>query len=109
MKKTIAFLLSLVMALSLLTACSTQKEPNSPNKGGNTSDPSNLKIGLVLTGSANDGGWNQMAADAASTVAAKYGCTVNFSESVATTDIENHPRVCRCQIRHCVRPWCRAV
>lgn len=89
MKKTIAFLLSLVMALSLLTACSTQKEPNSPNKGGNTSDPSNLKIGLVLTGSANDGGWNQMAADAASTVAAKYGCTVNFSESVATTDIEN--------------------
>ena len=42
MKKTIAFLLSLVMALSLLTACSTQKEPNSPNKGGNTSDPSNL-------------------------------------------------------------------
>ena len=86
MKKTIAFLLSLVMALSLLTACSTQKEPNSPNKGGNTSDPSNLKIGLVLTGSANDGGWNQMAAAAASTVA-----------------------VCRCQIRHCVRPWCRAV
>ena len=89
MKKTIAFLLSLIMTLSLLTACSTQKEPNSPNKGGNTSDPSNLKIGLVLTGSANDGGWNQMAADAASTVAAKYGCTVNFSESVATTDIEN--------------------
>ena len=30
-----------------------------------------------------------MRAIAASTVAAKYGCTVNFSESVATTDIEN--------------------
>ena len=57
MKKTIAFLLSLVMALSLLTACSTQKEPNSPNKGGNTSDPSNLKIGPEVPTTADGTKW----------------------------------------------------
>ncbi len=98
MKRMFASLLSLAMALGLLTACGSNsasttqkpaKETANPSESSDTADYSSLKIGLVLTGNANDGGWNQMAADAASTVASKYGCTVNYTESVAATDIES--------------------
>ena len=96
MKKMIASLLSLVMALGLLTACGSgstpapQESEKAPaEEPAPASEHSGLKIGLVLTGNASDGGWNQMAADAASTVADKYGCTVNYTESVSSTDYES--------------------
>jgi len=52
-------------------------------------DYSEEKIGMLLSGSANDGGWSQMAADAARNIEDEYGCTVNFSESVPATDYES--------------------
>jgi|GEM_PF-233685 len=52
-------------------------------------DKKDLKIGLMLSGSANDGGWSQMAADASKAVSQKYGCTVNFTESVPSSDYES--------------------
>lgn len=51
-------------------------------------DYSSLKIGVMLSGSANDGGWSQMGADAAAAAAEKFGCEVNYSESIASTDYE---------------------
>ena len=55
-------------------------------------DYSDKKVGLLLSGSANDGGWSQMAADAVTKAAEEYGCETNFSESLAATDFESTMR-----------------
>lgn len=95
MKRMLALFLLLAMLLSLVTACgdssyqnTTETEIDTTDTDA-TSDYSNLQIGLVLSGNANDGGWNQMAASAAETVAEKYNCTVNYTESVQATDYES--------------------
>ena len=55
-------------------------------------DASSLKMGLLLSGSANDGGWSQLAADAFNAAAEEYGCETNYSESLAATDFESTMR-----------------
>lgn len=115
MKKLFAMLMCLVMAAGLLAGCGTASNPGSASPAPSASpsaapsaapsasvgaspsaaapaDYSKLKIGVLLSGSAKDGGWSQMAADAANAVKVKYGCTVNYSESVAATDHENTMR-----------------
>ena len=63
MKKVIALVLSLVMVLGLLAGCGNKQSDSDKKK--DEKDYSNVKIGVMLSGSANDGGWSQMAADAA--------------------------------------------
>ena len=95
MKKLFALALSLVMVLSLFTGCGEKGDNNQNNSNNDDSakDYSHVKIGVVLSGSSKDGGWSQMAADAAKAAADKYkGSTVNFSESVASTDYESTMR-----------------
>ena len=41
-----------------------------------------LKVGLILAGSATDGGWNQLAADAIAQVKAKLGAQVSIIQKV---------------------------
>lgn len=99
MKKVITLLLTLAMVLGLLAGCGSKQAPEEEPKDSTAEetetpaasgpDYSSLKMGVVLSGSANDGGWNQMAADAAKAVADKYGCTVNYTESVKSTDFES--------------------
>lgn len=106
MKRMSALLLTLVMVLGLLTACGgggtgggaasdpapapeAEKDAPAQDADSGSAETEHLQIGLVLSGNANDGGWNQMAADAAQTVADKYGCTVNYTEAVKATDFES--------------------
>ena len=93
MKKLFALVLSLIMVLSLV-ACGDKKEETPAGDSGATgSDYSDVKIGVMLTGSSKDGGWSQMAADAATAAAVTYpGSTVNFTESLAATDYESAMR-----------------
>ena len=87
MKKVIALVLSLVMVLGLLAGCGNKQ--NDSDKKNDGKDYSNVKIGVMLSGSANDGGWSQMAADAAKAASKDYpGSTVNYSESISATDFE---------------------
>lgn len=90
MRKIFAFLLSVVMMAGILAGCGSSGSSSVSGSQSNASaDYSSLKIGVLLSGSANDGGWSQMAADAVKAVQEKYGCTVNYSESVPTTDYES--------------------
>lgn len=99
MKKILALVLSLVMVVGLLAGCGGKKEePAAGEESAQTEQPSqgsaedysDVKIGVMLSGSANDGGWSQMAADAAKAAAEKYpGSTVNYSESIPATDYES--------------------
>lgn len=103
MKKLLSLALSLAMAMLLLTGCGSSNTGTSPTPSGSPSAPSSpsassaatttdfskIKIALVLSGSAKDGGWSQLAADAVNNVKEKYNCQVNYSESVATTDYES--------------------
>lgn len=91
MKKVIALMLSLVMVLGLLAGCGNKQ--NDSDKKNDGKDYSNVKIGVMLAGSANDGGWNQMAADAAKAASKDFpGSTVNYSESISATDFESTMR-----------------
>lgn len=97
--------LSLLMALSLvvvMAACSgggnsagttestSSSEEAATEEAAATEDYSNVKIGVLLSGSANDGGWSQMGADAATAAAEAFpGSTTNFSESLAASDYES--------------------
>ena len=114
MKKSIVLLMCLVLLAGLMSGCSSTAPAAAPSASSPAASPSatvpaspseappatasapvdysQLKIGLLLSGSAKDGGWSQMAADAATTVKDKYGCTVNFSESTPATDYESTMR-----------------
>lgn len=94
-KKMLAFALAMAMALGLLSGCGSNSSSSSESSSDTQSetsteaDYSDKKIALLLSGSANDGGWSQMAADAASSVQDTYNCTVNYSESLPATDYES--------------------
>lgn len=111
MKKLLALALSLIMVAGLLAGCGgnsggssgaassgggdsgAQQSGDAQPSGGAAEDYSNVLIGVMLSGSANDGGWSQMAADAAKAAADKYpGCTVNYSEAIPATDYESTMR-----------------
>ena len=99
MKKMFALLLSAAIMLGLLSGCGSssaktdtpaaEKTEETPSESADTQDYSKLKIAVVLSGNANDGGWSQMAADAAKNVAVTYGCTSNYTENLAATDFES--------------------
>ena len=92
MKKLLGLILTLAMTLCLLAGCGGKDtaQSSSGGCGDSASDYSDVKIGIVLSGSSKDGGWSQMAADAAQTASDKYpGSTVTYSESVASTDYES--------------------
>mgnify|MGYP000003291554 FL=1 len=105
MKKGIALLLSVGMAVGVFSGCGNDQSNTSSGGTGSAAasaastagtavtDYSKVKIGLMLTGSAKDGGWSQLAAEAVDTIKEKYpGCTVNYSESIASTDYESTMR-----------------
>lgn len=71
MKKVLAFVLCLVLALSC-TAMAEEKP---------------LKVALILTGVANDMGWNQAAYEGLELLEKEYGCEVAYSENCTTADM----------------------
>jgi len=89
-KRVLALVLSMAMGIMMISGCGTGKAASSSESDTSSSDKnySDIKVGLVLTGSSKDGGWSQLAADALANAQKDYGCKTDFSENVATTDIE---------------------
>ena len=88
MKKFLALILALVMALSLV-ACGNTDTPDD-STGGETGEKTaeNVKIVLLLPGEINDQGWN--ASNYAGVVACneQLGTNMEYVEAVPEADFE---------------------
>lgn len=102
MKKIICLLMTVMMVVSL-AGCGAKEtkdnaEPTAETETQGTSeeaDPAEeaevdldaVKVGLCLSGSINDQGWNQTAYEGALKACEKYGYELNAAENLTTADI----------------------
>lgn len=103
LRKIVAMFMAAMLVVGLLAACSSgaeeapaeeateeAAEEEAADDGAEAAaDYSDVKIGLLLPGSANDGGWSQLAADAFNAAAEEYGVTADYTENCAPTDYES--------------------
>ena len=99
MKKRIALLLAILMLASVAVACASTTEPEAsptvapeqteavaPTEAPAAADPSTWKVAVLIPGSATDGGFCQLGAEAGKALEAKYGCKVTIIEA-GTSDL----------------------
>ncbi len=101
MKKLVCLGLVAAMVVSL-AACGSSNTKSTETKSAesaavsteaadssadNTEAQSGLKVALVLSGAANDQGWNQTAYEGTQKACEKYGCELAYTENVSTADI----------------------
>ena len=76
MKKLVSFLLCVIMILSAFGMAMAEEAP--------------LKVALIVTGKAEDGGWNQCAYDGLMLLKNTYNVEVSVVEDVSVADVESH-------------------
>ena len=97
MKKLVCLGLVVAMVVSL-AACgssntksteskATESTAASESSADQAEAASGLKIALVMSGAANDQGWNQTAYEGTQKACEKYGCELAYTENVSTADI----------------------
>lgn len=97
MKKLVCLGLVAAMVVSL-AACgssntksteskATESAAASESSADQAEAASGLKVALVMSGAANDQGWNQTAYEGTQKACEKYGCELAYTENVSTTDI----------------------
>lgn len=97
MKKLVCLGLVAAMVVSL-AACgssntksteskATESAAASESSADQAEAASGLKIALVMSGAANDQGWNQTAYEGTQKACEKYGCELAYTENVSTEDI----------------------
>lgn len=97
MKKLVCLGLVAAMVVSL-AACgssntksteskATESTAASESSADQAEAASGLKIALVMSGAANDQGWNQTAYEGTQKACEKYGCELAYTENVSTADI----------------------
>ena len=70
-------LLSIVLVLMLLCmSCVSAEKTEAP-----------LKVAMILTGVANDAGWNQIAYEGLCLLRDQYGCEIAYTENCTTADM----------------------
>ena len=97
MKKLVCLGLVVAMVVSL-AACGSSNTKSTESKATESAAASEasadqaeaasgLKIALVMSGAANDQGWNQTAYEGTQKACEKYGCELAYTENVSTADI----------------------
>ena len=76
MKKVLSVLICLVLAL---TCCGIAMAEEAP-----------LRVALIVTGVATDGGWNQCAYDGLLKLEENYGCEISVLENISVADVESN-------------------
>lgn len=105
MKKSIlALVLALLMVLAALTGCATKPAASEPTAApaaateapaaaateAPATEPATepLKVGLLVAGPVNDGGWGASAYAGLLRIQEKYGAEINYTESIPQSDYE---------------------
>lgn len=74
MKKLVSVSAAMMMTMTMLSGAGVQAEDG-------------LKVALLLSGAANDQGWNQTAYEGAQKACEKYGCELAYTENLSPADI----------------------
>ena len=73
MKKLLSVVLVLMLLCASVVSAETAQEP--------------LKVAMILTGVANDAGWNQIAYEGLCLLRDQYGCEIAYTENCTTADM----------------------
>lgn len=79
MKKLVVMGLAMAMTVSMMNGVCAQPVLAAKGKG--------LKVALLMSGAANDQGWNQTAYEGAQKACDKYGCELAYTENLEAADI----------------------
>lgn len=79
MKKLVVMGLAMAMTVSMMNGVCAQTVHAAKGKG--------LKVALLMSGAANDQGWNQTAYEGAQKACDKYGCELAYTENLEAADI----------------------
>ena len=79
MKKLVVMGLAMAITVSMMTGVCAQQVHAAKGKG--------LKVALLMSGAANDQGWNQTAYEGAQKACDKYGCELAYTENLEAADI----------------------
>ena len=79
MKKLVVMGLAMAMTVSMMNGVCAQPVNAAKGKG--------LKVALLMSGAANDQGWNQTAYEGAQKACDKYGCELAYTENLEAADI----------------------
>ena len=79
MKKLVVMGLAMAMTVSMMIGVCAQQVHEAKGKG--------LKVALLMSGAANDQGWNQTAYEGAQKACDKYGCELAYTENLEAADI----------------------
>ncbi len=94
-KKLICLALTLAMIFTLVACGSSESSDSGSEEAEQTEDEgedeqaeaAGLKVALLLSGAANDQGWNQSAYEGTEKACDKYGCELAYSENLDAADI----------------------
>ena len=79
MKKLVVMGLAMAMTAAMVNGVCTQPVQAADGEG--------LKVALLLSGAANDQGWNQTAYEGTQKACEKYGCELAYTENLEAADI----------------------
>lgn len=79
MKKLVVMGLAMAITVSMMNGVCAQPVHAAKGKG--------LKVALLMSGAANDQGWNQTAYEGAQKACDKYGCELAYTENLEAADI----------------------
>ena len=79
MKKLVVMGLAMAMTVCMMNGVCAQPVHAAKGKG--------LKVALLMSGAANDQGWNQTAYEGAQKACDKYGCELAYTENLEAADI----------------------
>ncbi|MEI7883866.1 MAG: BMP family protein [Clostridia bacterium] len=95
MKKLLSVALILVLAVSMFAGCAAKTEtpaetPAATTEAAVTPEPAPVpvKVGLLLSGPVNDGGWNATAYNGLKAIEKDFGAEISYQESVKASDYE---------------------
>jgi len=79
MKKALSLCLAILLLVFAVAACGGEKKPAENTK---------KKVALLLSGPANDQGWNATAVDGLNAIKEKFGLETTYQENVQVADME---------------------